>query len=404
MTPNIASPEHKADPFPFYARLRAEAPVYNVRLPDKKTAWLITRYDDAAMVLKDPRFAKDQLNAWTGARAARSPWAPGFMKPLTRNMLDVDEPDHTRLRGLVNKAFTPNRIEHIRARIHEITDALIGSVPNRGQIDLIRDYALPLPTTVIAEVLGVPAEDRHQFSRWSEAIVAADSSRWGMVRAVPSLWLFLRYIRSLVRSRRDNPKDDMVSALIEVEEDGERLDEDELLAMIFLLLVAGYETTVNLIGNGMLALLEHPDQMERLGQNRALIKPAVEELLRYSSPLEVATERYAREDVTISGITIPRGSLVFVAILSANRDPRQFADADNLDITREPNNHLAFGLGSHYCLGAPLARMEAQIAIGTLLDRTSELRLVTKSEALTWRRSVVLRGLKALPVAFTAKS
>ncbi len=182
------------------------------------------------------------------------------------------------------------------------------------------------------------------------------------------------------------------------------MNEDELLAMIFLLLVAGYETTVNLIGNGMLALLEHPDQMERLGQNRALIKPAVEELLRYSSPLEVATERYAREDVTIAGITIPRGSLVFVAIISANRDSRQFADADNLDITREPNNHLAFGLGSHYCLGAPLARMEAQIAIGTLLDRTSELRLVTKSEALTWRRSVVLRGLKALPVAFTAKS
>jgi cytochrome P450 len=215
---------------------------------------------------------------------------------------------------------------------------------------------------------------------------------------------FMWYIRKLVKTRRANPRDDLMSALVQAEEAGEQLSEDELLAMIFLLLVAGHETTVNLIGNGMLALLEHPDQMERLRNDPALIKSAVEELLRYASPVETATERYAREDVTIAGVTIPRGALVFAVIASANRDERQFANPDTLDITREPNKHLAFGQGIHYCLGAPLARLEGQIAINTLLRRSRDLRLAVTPEAVRWRRALVLRGLEALPVVWARPS
>ena len=324
---NIASPEFKANPYPFYARLRAEAPVYRVTLPTRETAWLVTRYDDVAAVLKDERFVKDTIerpDAGTGRQAALVPQA--MFRPLKRNMLDLDPPDHTRLRALVHKAFTPRLVEQMRGRIQALTDELLDAVQGRGRMDLIRDYALPLPTTIIAEMLGVPAEDRHKFHRWSNAIVSAAASTWGMLKAIPNAWLFMRYIRKLIRQRRADPQDDLVSALVRAEEAGDTLSEDELVAMVFLLLVAGHETTVNLIGNGTLALLEHPDQMERLRNDPALIKPAVEELLRYASPVETATERYAREDVTIAGVTIPRGEMVFAVIASANRDERQFAE------------------------------------------------------------------------------
>jgi cytochrome P450 PksS len=222
-----------------------------------------------------------------------------------------------------------------------------------------------------------------------------------MIKAIPSAIAFLRYIRRLLASRRAQPRDDLVTALVQAEEAGEQLSEDELVAMVFLLLGAGHETTVNLIGNGMMALLKNPGQMERLTVEPTLLKSAVEELLRYESPLATATERYAREDVTVSGVTIPHGEMVYAVIASANRDERQFPDPDVLDISREPNRHLSFGLGPHFCLGAPLARLEGQIAIGTLLNHLPELRLAVDSEALRWRRGLVLRGLEALPVAFT---
>ena len=222
-----------------------------------------------------------------------------------------------------------------------------------------------------------------------------------MLRAVPSVIAFLRYIRRLIAARRAAPGDDLLGALVRAEEAGERLSEDELVAMVFLLLVAGHETTVNLIGNGALALLEHPDQMTRLRHDPELIKPAVEELLRYASPLETATERFAREDVIIAGVTVPRGALVYAALASANRDEREFPDADALDITREPNRHLAFGLGPHYCVGASLARLEGQVAIGTLLRRAPDLRPAVAPGAVRWRRGLVLRGLEALPVALS---
>jgi cytochrome P450 len=397
---DIASPEFKANPYPFYARLRAEAPVCRVALPGKQTAWLITRYDDVVAALKDERFAKDKLNALTPEQAAKQPWVPAMFKPLERNMLDLDAPDHTRLRALVHKAFTPRLIERMQERIQRLADELLDAVQGQGRMDLVRNYALPIPTTIIAQMLGVPVEDRHKFHRWSSTIVTSNPSGWGMLKAIPNAIAFMRYIRKLIATRRANPQDDLISALVQAEEAGDQLSEDELLAMIFILLVAGHETTVNLIGNGMLALLEHPDQLEKLRDDPTLIKPAVEELLRYSSPVETATERYAREEITIAGVTIPRGALVFAVIASANRDERQFANPDTLDITRQPNKHLAFGQGAHYCVGAPLARLEGQIAINTLLRRSRDLRLAVAPGAVRWRRGLVLRGLEALPVVW----
>jgi cytochrome P450 len=395
---NLASSEFKADPFPFYAQLRSEAPVYRTILPDKRNVWLVTRYDDVLTVLKDDRFGKDKINART------PPWLPGMFKPLLRNMLDVDVPDHTRLRGLVQKVFTARLIENLRERIQDLADTLLNRVQAEGRMDLIRDYALQIPTTIIAEMLGVPIKDRFKFHRWSNAAIASTSSRWGVLMALPHAVAFLRYIRMLVKTRRANPEDDLVTALVRAEEAGDQLSEDELVAMIFLLLVAGHETAVNLIGNGTLALLENPDQRNRLRDNPALIKAAVEELLRYNGPLETATERYAREDTTVAGVTVPRGELVFAVLASANRDEQQFENADSLDLGREPNPHVAFGSGIHYCLGASLARLEGQIAIATLLRRIPNLKVAIPSNALRWRRGLVLRGLESLPVTFTGNS
>ncbi len=395
---NIASSEFKANPFPFYARLRTEAPIYRLKLPDQRTAWLVTRYGDVVALLKDDHFSKDR------AKAHKQPWMPGMFKPLMRNMLDLDAPDHTRLRGLVHTVFTPRIIENLRQRVQGLTDELLNCVQNRGQMDLIHDYALQIPTTVIAEMLGVPVKDRLKFHRWSSAGVSSSSSRFGMLKAVPYIVAFIRYIRSLVKSRRVKPEDDLISALARAEEAGDHLSEDELLAMIVLLLVAGHETTVNLIGNGVLALLENPVQLDRLRNEPALIKSGIEELLRHSGPLETATERYPLEDTLVAGVRIPRGELVFAVLASANRDAKQFENSDRLDLGREPNSHVAFGLGMHYCLGAPLARLEGQIAISTLLRRMPNLRLAVPPNRLRWRRGLVLRGLEALPVEFSKQS
>jgi cytochrome P450 len=398
---NIAAAEFKADPFPFYRRLRAEAPVYRVTLPDKQTAWLVTRYDDVALVLRDERFAKDRFRALSHEQLAALPWMPKAFMPLAHNMLDKDPPDHTQLRALVQQAFSPRLVEGMRGRIETLADGLLDHVARRGRMDLIRDYALPIPTTIIAEMLGVPPGDRHKFHRWSSAILSAGASRFGLLRAMPSIWLFMRYLRKLIKARRTDARDDLIGALIAAKEASGSLSDDELLSMMFLLIVAGHETTVNLIASGMLALIEHPDQMEKLRGDPALIKPAVEELLRYTAPVETATLRFASEDVELRGVKIAKGEAVFAAIASANRDESQFANPDMLDITREPNKHLAFGQGIHFCLGASLARLEGQIAIDALLARAGNLRLAVDSSALRWRSGFVLRGLKALPVAFS---
>jgi cytochrome P450 len=398
---DLASAAFKANPYPYYARLRAEAPVHRVELSDRRTGWLITRYDDVLSALKDPLLVKDRQNASAPGQPMKQPWMPGFVRPLTQNMLDRDPPDHTRLRALVHRAFTPRRVEQMSEWVQAIADESLRGVERKGSMEIIRDFALPLPTTIIAEMLGVPVEDRHRFHRWSSRIVASDPSGWRMVKAIPSLIAFLRYIRRLVRARQAEPRDDLVSALVQAEESGDQLNEDELVAMIFLLLVAGHETTVNLIGNGVLALLRHPQQMEELRRDPSLIEPAVEELLRYSGPLEMATERYAREDMSLQGVTIPRGGLVLGVLASANRDERQFDDPDLLNLTRKPNRHLAFGHGIHHCLGASLARLEGRVAINTLLQRLGGLRLAADPGSLRWRRGLVLRGLEALPVTFT---
>ncbi|MEP7341664.1 MAG: cytochrome P450 [Acidobacteriota bacterium] len=394
---NILSPEFKANPFPFFARLRAEQPVYRTVLPDKTPIWLLSRYEDVNLLLTDKRFAKNRYNAMTPEQLRKQPWVPPMFRPLERTMLDLDPPDHPRLRQFVHKAFTPRLIEQMRARVQTLADELLDAVGQKGEMDLISEYALPLPMTLITEILGVPAQDRDKFHRWSKVIVSVNQfdNNW---RVIPAIWMFNRYLRRYFKLRRADLQDDLVSALIQAEDAGDKLSEDELLAMVFLLLVAGHETTVNLIGSGMLALLEHPDQMEKLRRNPSLIKSAVEELLRYSAPVFLATERYAREVVTIHGVTIPQGGMALGVIGSANRDETVFENPDILDITRENNRHLSFGQGIHYCLGAALARLEAHIAINTLLDRMPNLRLKGSPETLRWRPSLILRGLDALPV------
>jgi cytochrome P450 PksS len=402
---NIAAADFKSDPFPFYKQLRDEAPVYRVKLPDGQMAWLVTRYDDVASVLTDERFAKDIFRVLTKDQLSNVPWITRLLAPLlmpfARHLLNLDPPDHTRLRVLVQQAFSPRLVERMRGRIEALANELLDKVEQRGRMDLIADYALPIPTTIIAEMLGVPVKDRHKFHRWSSAMLAAGASRFGLIWAMPSAMRFMRYLRKFIRARRAEPRDDLVSALVNANQNSDHLSDDELLSMILLLIVAGHETTVNLIASGMLALLEHPDQLEWLRSDPGLIKPAVEELLRFSAPVETATERFAREDVEIAGVVIPKGDVVLAAIASANRDDRQFKNPDTLDISRDPNKHLAFGLGIHFCLGASLARLEGQIAINTLLARTHDMRLAVDRSKLRWRSALVLRGLKALPVTFS---
>ena len=402
LAPDLASPRFKANPHPFYARLRVEAPVWRTTLPDKRVAWLVTRYDDVARVLKEDTFAKDKLNAMDPEQQAKTPWVPNSLKPLERNMLDLDDPDHARLRSLVSKAFTPRLIERLRGRIEalceDLLDAMESKGARKGEAELVADYALPLPATVIAELLGVPAEDHAKFHRWSNRLVSVSSGR-DMLRALPAALAFTRYLRKLIDRRRLDPREDLITALVQAEEAGDKLTEDELLAMAFLLLVAGHETTVNLIASGTLALLEYPEQADALRNDPSLAKPAVEELLRYTSPVEMATERYPREAVEIEGTTIPRGELVLAVLGSANRDERHFEDPDLLDLTRDPNRHLAFGRGGvHHCLGAPLARMEGQIAISAFLRHFPRARLAVAPESLRWSRGLVLRGLQRLPL------
>ena len=396
---DITSAKFKANPFPFYAQLRAEAPVFPVMLPTKQRAWLVTRYDDVLSVLKDERFAKDRRKAMSPAQLKKMPWVPPMFKPLERNMLDLDSPDHTRLRALVHKAFTPRLIEQMREQIQILANDLLDVIEARGSMDLIADFALPLPLTIIGRILGVPVEDNTRFHRWSTTLLSAGTNM-NYFTLIPAIMSFMSYLKKLIKDRRIHPRDDLITALVQAKDGSDKLSEDEILAMIFLLLIAGHETTVNLIGSGTLALLEHPDQLTKLREEPELVKSAIEELLRFVCPVETATERYAREEITIAGTTIPRGEMVLAAIGSANRDASYFDNPDVLDITRKTNRHLAFGLGVHYCLGAPLSRLEGQIAINTLVKRFPNLHLNIEPDQIRWRGSFVLRGLESLPVAF----
>ncbi len=314
-------------------------------------------------------------------------------------MLDMDVPDHTRLRGLVHKVFTPSRVEQMRTRVQGLADELLVTAAKNRQFDLIVDYALPIPITVISEILGVPVQDRAKFHGWTKNLTSV-SQPIQVLWKVPAFIGLITYIRKLCKMRRLDPQDDLISAMAQSNENGEMMTDDELQGMVVLLLIAGHETSVNLIGSGTLALLQYLDQFDLLRQNPTLIKTATEELLRYYSPIETATNRYAREDVTIEGVTIPRGEQVMAVIASANRDESQFDNPDTLDLMRENNKHLAFGLGIHYCVGAPLARLEGHIALNTLLAHMPNLRLAVPTESLRWRSGTTFRGLESLPVTF----
>ena len=397
---DITSAEFKANPFDFYARLRQEDPVFQTTLGGKVPIWLVTRYEDVKSVLMDERFAKDKRNV-DAKTAFDVPWMPGFVRAMENNMLDMDAPDHTRLRNLVHKAFTPSRIQQMQSRIETLSQQTLAQAKSKGQFDLVADYALPIPATVIAEVLGIPADDMGKFHNWSKNLLQSNAaSTIGMMKMIPTMWQLFHYVKGQLESRREHPQGDMLTALIEAEEDGDSLSTDEAIAMVVILLIAGHETTVNLIASGTLALLENPQELARLGADASLMPSAVEEILRYTVPVETATERYAKEPIHMHGVTIPTGGLMLAVLASANRDESVFDNPDSLDISRSPNRHFSFGHGMHYCLGAPLARMEGAIALDTLLRELPDLRLAVRPGKLKWRNGMVIRGLESLPVRF----
>jgi len=401
---DLLSQETKRDPIAFSARLREQGPLIHLTSPfGMGESWIVTTYDDAIAILKDPRFTKDiqKVSPPQDGQDTAGGRASIIHRFLTwrRDMLTVDPPDHSRLRGLVSKAFTPRMIEQLRPRIQQIADEMLDAVQAQGRMDLIADFAFPLPITVISEMLGIPAQDRQQFRAWSQTIVTAPVGPQPEVAFV-ALEAFVQYIKTLLTDKSAHPGSDLTSNLVQVEERGDTLSETELISTIFLLIVAGHETTVNLIGNGVLALLQHPDQMHLLQRDPSLLPSAIEELLRYTAPVSLSSPRWASEDIPIHGQVISKGEMVFVSLIAADTDPQQFPDPEVLDIMRQENQHVAFGKGIHYCLGAPLARLEGQIAIGTLLQRLPNLRLAREPEQLTWNQNPILRGLTSLPVTF----
>ncbi|WP_276207683.1 cytochrome P450 family protein [Paludifilum halophilum] len=396
-TLDFFSSEFKAEAYPVYAELRAKDPVYRITMPDGQTGWVITRYQDAVSALKDNRLVKNPRGLISSEDMVLSTMERDF---ITRHMLSSDPPDHTRLRSLVHKAFTPRMIEGLRQRIEQIVHGLLDEAEQRKRMDLIDDFAFPLPIIVICEMLGIPVQDRDRFREWSNAVIRATNHPERMQEAVPSIRAFIDYLRDLFDKRRGRPGDDLISALLHVESEGEQLTENELYSTVFLLIVAGHETTVNLIGNGVLALLEHPDQMDKLKNDPGLIRSTIEEMLRFYSPVEVATNRWAAEEVELHGKRIPKGDMVLVVLASANRDENRFDEPDRFDITRGANRHIAFGMGIHYCLGAPLARLEGEIAVNTLLQRMPDLRFGVDPKTLKWRPSYLMRGLIHLPVTW----
>ena len=389
------------NPYPVYSLLRTVHPVLPVPTPDwdGPGVWLLTRYADVREVLRDPRFSADRAAAPLVKQNLDR--LPAFVQQTTqglRSMLVMDPPDHTRVRKLVNKAFTPRRIAELRPRIESLVLEELDGIEAGDRFDLIHDLAEPLPAIVIAELLGVPPGDHRQFREWSSRLIAAIAARSDedRAKATESGQKILGYLANVIAERRREPQDDLISALIHAQEESDVLDDAELLATCNLLLLAGHETTTNLIGNGMLALLRERDQLERLLTDPSLVPTAIEELLRYDGPVQ-ATLRVAKEDVRFGDHDVPAGSLVLVSIGAANRDPEVFEDPDRLDVGRDPNPHLAFGFATHFCLGAPLARLEAEVAIGSLLERFPGVELL--DDAPEYRENPILRGLKRLDLA-----
>ena len=379
------------DPLGFFARLRESRPVAPVRMPGYGRAWIITRYADVRTVLTDPRLAKD-VRRWPGGGRSRPCEATG----VCAHMLHADPPDHTRLRRLVQKVFTP-RPAALRPRAEEIAAGLLEEMAAaRGDvIDLLGAYARPLPVAVLCELLGIPVADR----AWIAVTVAAYDDRAEHQRVEREL---AAYFAELIAARHAEPGDDLVSALVAARGNADSavdgLTANELLSTVFLLVMAGFDTTVNLIASGTLALLTHPGEKTRLRQDPSLLPAAVEELLRFTNPVNHANDRFTTDDVPVGDVVIPAGEWVLPATSSANRDPGRFPDPDRLDLSRDTSGHVAFGHGVHYCLGAPLARMEAEVALGALLARFPRISLAVPAEELRWRPVSVMNGLESLPV------
>ncbi len=375
------------DPYPAYAALRADEPVRKVSRADG-TVWMLSRYADVRAALADPRLSKDWRHTLPPEQRAA---APATQIPM---MILMDPPGHTRLRKLVSRPFTLRRMEELRPRVEEIAKELLDALPAGGRVDLMAEYAFLLPVFVICELLGVPAADRDEFAGWSRTMID-DSTQDEAMAATGALHA---YLGGLIGEKRAAPDDALLSALIEVADDGDRLSEEELVAMAMMLLIAGHETTVNLIGNGVLALMTHPEQRALLHERPELLPAAVEEFLRWDSPVHSTPVRFAAEDVEYAGVTIPAGAVVTLSLAAANRDASRFGEAEELRVDRDASGHVAFGHGLHHCLGAQLARIEGQVAIGMLLQRRPELALAADPQELVHRRSTLIRGLQELPV------
>ncbi|MGI2329453.1 cytochrome P450 family protein [Planococcus sp. YIM B11945] len=388
--PALFSRGFTQNPYPAYDKLRGQDPIHQVRFPDGQLGWLVTRYEDATTVLKDTRFIKDYSKLFGGSMDQ--------MSVFTQNMLFSDPPDHKRLRGLAQKAFTPKMIAGMRNRIQEITDELLDALADRNEINLIDEFAFPLPIIVICEILGVPSEDRNKFRLWSNSLIEGTSGEIG-VSVYEHMTQFIQYLGQWFAKVREQPGDDLISQLIIAEDEGDRLTEKELYGVVSLLIIAGHETTVNLIGNSVLALLAFPEQQQLLRDQPELVGQAIEEALRFNGPVEFSTSRWASEDLDLSGKRIRRGDLVVVALNASNHDPEKFTDPAIFDIQREKSPHLAFGMGIHFCLGAPLARLEGEIALNSILERFPEMVLSVDESELEWRSGMIVRGVKEIPLS-----
>lgn len=391
------SPDFVAHPYPIYSALRDLAPIH---YHPEANLWLVPRHADVTALLRDRRFGRTYLHIASHAEMGRpdEPFehAP-FWYVIRNGMLDREPPDHTRLRNLVSKAFTPRTVEKLRPRIHEIVNELVNRADEHREFDFLATIAEPLPVTVIAELLGIPDNDRNHLRPWSADICGMyelHPSEATAKRAVQACLEFGDYLRALSRERRVHPQDDLISALGQVVDAGDRLSEDELIGTCVLLLNAGHEASVNAAGNGLWALFRHPDQLARLRADSTLVPRAIDEMLRFDTPLQLF-ERWVLEDVEICGVRVPKGAELGLLFGSANRDPTVFEHPDRLDIGRDPNPHVSFGAGIHFCLGAALARLEAQILFETTSRRWPNLQLVTEPR---WKPGYIIRGLEALYV------
>ncbi len=399
-------PEIVANPFALLAQMRSTGAVLPLPFPlagTDRRAWMVTRMEEAVQVLKDhAHFTVDPssigVNGLLGQNRSETADTPTFF--TSKTMLTVDDPDHRRLRQLVSKAFTPRYIAGLRPQVQRIADELLDRVQAQGLMELVADYAFPLPINVISEMLGVPRADRDQIRVWSEALAMGQGVGARNREVVAHMRAFGEYTARLVADKRQHPGDDLISQLIAIEEEGDRLSETEMISMITLLIFAGHETTSNLLATGTLMLLDHPAQLGKLKADLSLVPAAVEELLRFNGPATIAGPRYVTEDIELAGQQIKRGDVIFPILLSANHDERQFTQPEELEIARTLTRHLAFGHGIHMCLGAPLARLEGDIAFSTLLTRMPNLRLSVPRESITWNFALNSRSLTALPVAF----